>query len=269
MLGLYDIGEESTVVQHLYWFAALGANAVTCDWTNYTTEPGPNIKYNKDIYNNTENFLRTAQKIQGNVDFPVAKLYPTVRLYEERYELLSSVLDNAYALYEKYSDVWYKFDGSDKPFIVIFADWSLLNDEWHDKEIPFKDDRFDIRWSNGHLYGSTVEDNQEAQDSQGQALLVFCRGSRMRRKATTSLLQGRKDNKVEQMMCWAAIYNGWSQEETVRGMVDQVYDARPHLTLPQGCKGVVPKGSSCKQVQLSHGWTQHLMSISFTTVFTL
>ncbi len=261
LLGLYDIGEESTVVQHLYWFAALGANAVTCDWTNYTTEPGPNIKYNKDIYNNTENFLRTAQKIQGNVDFPVAKLYPTVRLYEERYELLSSVLDNAYALYEKYSDVWYKFDGSDKPFIVIFADWSLLNDEWHDKEIPFKDDRFDIRWSNGHLYGSTVEDNQgRLKIPKDKPYWLFVEEVKDEKEGYYKVFYKEgKDNKVEQMMCWAAIYNGWSQEEDSPwdGM-DQVYDGKTTFERSlRDVKELSPKALLVNRFNYPMAWTQH------------
>lgn len=261
VLGLYDIGEESTVKQHLYWFAALGINGVTCDWTNYTTEPGPNTKYYQDIYNNTENFLRTAQKLQGETDFPIAKLYPTVRLYEERYELLSTVLDDAYTLYEKYSDVWYKFDGSDKPFIVIFAEWDLLNNKWHKEDIPFKDDRFEIRWSNGHINKSTVEDKtgyrkipsdkpywffvEEVKDKEEGYYEVFYKEG--------------KDKKVEQMMCWAAIYNGWSKEEDSPwdGM-DQIYDGKTTFERSlRGVKELSPKALLVNRFNYPMAWTQH------------
>lgn len=239
-----------------------GVDAVTCDWTNYTNDPkDANKAYFKDIYKNTENFLKTAQKMQGKSDFPIAKMYPTVRLFGEDYDLLRSVLDDVYRLYEKYNDVWYKFDGSSKPFVVIFADWDLLNEQWLNSTIPFQDERFDIRWSNGHLNPSTVKDKEGRNKiTEKNPYWLFVEEVKAKEEGYYEVFYKQGKNKsVEQMMCWAAIYNGWSKEtDSPWDGMDQIYDGK--TTFERSLKDVKklsPKALLVNRFNYPTAWSQH------------
>ncbi len=262
LLGLYNIQDETTVKQHLYWISALACNAITCDWTNYSTYrlATTNKGYLEDIYLNTESLLKTAQEYK-DAEFSVPKVYTTIRLYEENYDDLKEVLDDCYTLYEKYSNAWYKFDGSNKPFIVIFADWNLLNEKWINEDIPFKDERFDIRWSNGHIKPIAVDDGkgnlripaknpywlfvEEAKDDKEGYYKVFYK-------------EGKK-GEVEQMVSWTAIYNGWSKEaDSPWDGMDQVYDGK--TTFERSLKGVKelsPKALLVNRFNYPTAWKQH------------
>ena len=153
LLGLYDQREPETARQHLYWMEALGCNVITLDWTNYNIwhDPSYEFNYNRYVYVNSEVLLETAQ---ATTDFDAPKIYVTVRMMGEDTELLKESVDDVYQLYEQFKEQWYFLDDgtadADKPFLVIFADHPYLT-KIQKGELPYQDERFNIRWSNGFL----------------------------------------------------------------------------------------------------------------------
>ena len=162
LLGLYDQRKETTAKQHLYWISALGCNAICVDWTNYTSYRTADSagwkKYTVGTYLNGQNLLKTAASAEG---FDVPKIYFAARLSGENYDGLRDVLDDLYALYEKYPDAWYRFDdgteNAGKPFIEIFIDCSLQAKLRQDGALV-NDTRWNIRYTNGYMSQSTETD---------------------------------------------------------------------------------------------------------------
>ncbi len=227
LLGLYDQKRSTTARQHLYWIAALGCNALTADWTNYTSyrfaaESGWR-KYTSGVYNNTEVLLRTAAE---TTDFAAPATYITVRLQGTNYDGLKQVLDDVYTLYQAYPSAYYKFaDGTaqaDKPFVVIFADKSVLTELG--KGVPFTDDRFNIRWSNGYLSDMTQQD-QNGSKYLAEVLPVWLfveaeenpeAGSGYYR----SFYKKGQDGSVEQTIAWASLHRGGFSWDPMNRIID-------------------------------------------------
>ncbi len=228
LLGLYDQRKETTAKQHLYWISALGCNAVCVDWTNYTSYRTADSagwkKYTAGTYLNGQNLLKTAASAEG---FDVPKIYFAARLSGENYDGLRDVLDDLYALYEKYPEAWYRFnDGTEnagKPFIEIFIDWSLQAKLRQDGTLV-NDPRWNIRYTNGYMSQSTeldakgykavpadvpvwlfVENEEDNAAGEGMYRTFYSAG---------------KDGKVEQMVAWASVHKGgfnWDKLNNVIG----------------------------------------------------
>jgi hypothetical protein len=216
LLGLYDQRKETTAKQHLYWISALGCNAICVDWTNYTSYRTADSagwkKYTAGTYLNGQNLLKTAASAEG---FDVPKIYFAARLSGENYDGLRDVLDDLYALYEKYPDAWYRFDdgteNAGKPFIEIFIDWSLQAKLRQDGALV-NDPRWNIRYTNGYMSQSTetdakgyravpadvpvwlfVENEEDNAAGEGMYRTFYSAG---------------KGGKVEQMVAWASVHKG-------------------------------------------------------------
>lgn len=236
LLGLYDQNRPETARQHLYWIAAIGCNALTCDLTNYSSYRTEGLgfsalKYNRGVYNNMEVLLQTAEQEQNGA-YEIPTIYPTVRLSGSNFDGLRMILDDMYTLYTQHKDVWYLFDDSgenrEKPFIVIFADWNYLNDEWLSGDIPFTDDRFNIRWSNGGLASGTKADaNGRLAIPEQNPFWLFVENVKAEREGYyKTVYKAGANHTAEQMTCWAALWQGWSQNGSMWDSMNQVYDGK-------------------------------------------
>jgi len=226
LLGLYDQRKPETARQHLYWISALGCNVIAADWTNFTSyrtaQDAGWLKYTKGVYDNTEVLLDTAQKCD---DFDAPKVYLVLRLFGEDYDKLRDVLDDVYALYSKYKEVWYTFnDGTQnaqKPFIQIFADHSVLS-KFSEEGPLFTDKRFNIRWSNGYL-GSigTVEGDKVAIP---YGTWLFVENEMDEANADKGLYRAYHakgpDKKPEQMIAWASVHKSGTEWDPLNKVID-------------------------------------------------
>ncbi len=150
LLGTYQSQDSTVIKQHAYWIKALGCNVIACDLTN-SGPSGQGSSYWDGVNKAFELQLKNLPQI---TEFEAPSVYPVIRLTGTNYSNLTLMLDDMYALYQQYPAKWYKLDdgtaNKDKPFIEIFADWSLLN-QWITSGIPIQDSRFNIRYSNGYL----------------------------------------------------------------------------------------------------------------------
>ena len=245
LLGLYDQRDPKTARQHLYWIAALGCNGMAVDWTNYTSHrlalqnSGEGwYKYCSGVYKNTEVLLNASK---SEMEFEAPKIYITVRLSGNDYDSLSEVLTDVYTLYEKYPEAWYFLDDgtsqSDKPFIVIFID-STIREQLIKGDFTFKDDRFNIRYSNGYLSSSTKSEKDGTKSISGDVPLWFFVEAEEDPSAGEGMYRifhkDSADGSVEQMIAWASVHKGgenWDElnhvlsgmttfERTLRGVAE-------------------------------------------------
>ena len=218
LLGLYDQRKPETARQHLYWIAALGCNAIAADWTNYTSyrmaKDAGWYKYTKGVYDNTEVLLKEASNTK---DFQAPAVYTVVRLFGEDYDKLKEVVDDVYTLYTKYQDAWYKFEDSTKPFLVIFADHTVLS-----KGADFADDRFNIRWSNGYLGSIGTEEGNNVSIPYGNWLFVENElDESMGDKGLYKAYYAKgADGKPEQMISWASIHKTGMDWDPLNNVID-------------------------------------------------
>ncbi|MBR0158993.1 MAG: hypothetical protein IJM24_07920 [Clostridia bacterium] len=228
LLGLYDQRKETTARQHLYWISALGCNAICVDWTNYTSYRTADSagwkKYTVGNYLNAQNLLKTAAGAEG---FDVPKIYFAARLSGENYEGLKDVLDDLYSLYEKYPDAWYRFDdgteNAGKPFIEIFIDWDLQA-KLRKNGALVNDPRWNIRYTNGYMSGSTetdangykavpadvpvwlfVENEEDNAAGEGMYRTFYSKGN---------------GGRVEQMAAWASVHKGGFNWDALNNVVN-------------------------------------------------
>lgn len=159
LLGTYDSTDVKVQMQHLYWMSALGCSGLQVDFTNCRSlkESGQSSGmrvYYSGVFRAYKALLST---ISQAAQFTAPTAYPMIRLNGSEYDNLKLMLDDMYSIYTAHPNSWYKLrDGSadqDKPFIVIFADWNLLQTWAAAGKVPFTDSRFNIRWSNGYLAG--------------------------------------------------------------------------------------------------------------------
>ena len=252
LLGTYDTADPKLQKQHAYWLSAMGVNVIMMDFTNAVSprEDTPKGKdmlyYDLGMMKMLEKQLNTVSKI---TEFTPPKTSVNLRLFEHNYDTFRLILDDIYAIYEKYPDMWYKLDDgtgrADKPFICIFADWDLLQ-TWAKTGVAFDDERFNIRWQNGAIAAyegvSTVNDegyrvirgdlpywifheNEEQEGRPGYYMKVY--------------KEGEVSKKPEQMQVWASY---WRADSTWDGMfrkidgklpfernIEAVYDVMPQV----------------------------------------
>jgi hypothetical protein len=253
LLGTYESQDSAVIKQHAYWIKASGCNVLACDLTNSASPDqaglGDDMKrFVTGVNKAFELQLRYLPKIQ---EFDAPSVYPVVRLSGTNYSDLALMLDNMYALYQEYPDKWYKFDDnsadSTKPFITIFVDGGLL-DTWASGGIPAgaKDDRFNIRYSNGYLLGHasiTSPDNNNIYRIPGNLpYWLFVENSREVSSPGyyTPVYKETADGPgVEQMTTWASICINGSEWDGLRDIqdgkipiaryTDPVYDLKPKV----------------------------------------
>lgn len=218
LLGLYDQTDDTTARQHLYWISALGCNGLTCDWTNFYPNDYPSV-FEKKVYTATEVLLKTAKEI---TEFEAPKIYITVRMHGDEFDTLRKTLDSVWSLYQKYPDqlYYYKDDisGDNKPLVVIFADGSkYLYGEWMNEKIPFEDERFTIRWSNGLISAAAKENNKgEYVISSDNPYWLFWESKTGYNEQTglyPAIYRQGVDGKPEQMAVWASVFSGDGWDE--------------------------------------------------------
>lgn len=231
LLGTYDSSDPKVVKQHLYWLAALGCNALQSDFTNWRSIREPNVDNNvKGFFNGISRAFETQLKVISQItEFDPPKAYGMMRLNGSEFDNLQLMLNDVYAFYEKYPDSWYKFDdGSDrkdKPFLVIFADWNLLG-RWTATGIPFDDERFNIRWSNGFLSGvqgvSKINDAGDRVIAKENPYWLFVENEEMPDKKGyyRPIYNEGQDGSPEQMITWASIWKGGPNWDGMLDMVD-------------------------------------------------
>lgn len=221
LLGLYNQLDASVARQHLYWIRALGCNVMTCDWTNFHANEYTS-PYEERVYKATENVLQVAKNTD---DFIPPKVYVTVRLHGDDFNVLQKTLDSVYSLYTEYAQQWYMFEdqnSTEKPLVVIFADHSfLLSKEWMNGNISFKDERFTIRWSNG-LLGNTAT-KEENQIISAPYWLFWEKDQNDKTGIYETIYRQNEELKPEQMIAWASVWRGseigWDEmNATVNGM---------------------------------------------------
>lgn len=255
LLGTYESQDSAVIKQHAYWIKALGCDVLACDLTNSASpsQPGFGADMKRYVTGVNKAFELQLQCLPKISEFDAPTVYPVVRLTSTNYSNLTLMLNDMYSLYQKYPDKWYKFDDNSanntKPFITIFVDGYLLN-TWALSGIPTgaKDERFNIRYSNGYLlahanittrdnnniykiprnlpYWLFVENSQEV-SSPGYYKPIY--------KETTDGLG------VEQMTTWASVcINGSNWDglrDTVNGKTpivrytDPVYSLKPKVLL--------------------------------------
>jgi len=215
VLGLYDQRKPEPLRQHLYWMSALGCNVFTIDWTNYTGYSGYNeaqdvqaLKYTEGLYGNTKVMLDTAKNI---TDFTPPKIYITVRMYGFDRKRLKGELDDVYKLYTEHKEQWYTFDditeNAEKPFLVIFADSNVLS-EIAKGRIPYQDNRFNIRFSNGLLPSFQEESDGTRSIPGNNPTWLFVETEKDPAAGEGYYKVYHKDNDsggVEQMSCWVSV----------------------------------------------------------------
>ena len=255
LLGIYESQDSAVIKQHAYWIKALGCDVLACDLTNSSSpsQSGLGTDMKRYVTGVNKAFELQLQHLVKITEFDAPTVYPVVRLSGTNYGSLTLLLDDMYALYQKYPDKWYKFDDNSanktKPFITIFADGNSLA-SWAQIGIPIgaQDDRFNIRYSNGYLlayanitsldnnniykipgnlpYWLFVENAQEA-SKPGYYKPIY--------KETTDGLG------VEQMTTWASVCisgSNWDGlRDTVNGKIpivrytDPVYNLKPKVLL--------------------------------------
>lgn len=235
LLGTYDQLEPQTAKQHLYWLSACGCNALTCDWTNYQSYKDPEadkstVKYRTGVYNNTEVLLKTAESLRATESYNIPLVYVTVRLFGDDYTMLRTVLDEVYELYSRYPEQIYHFDGSEKPFIVIFADKDVMSG-WEKKGDEITDERFDIRWSNGDLASEYGTENSETGVNEIPAdrkMWLFVDSDKSDKEGyyKTGAVLG-EDGRVEMTTGWCAMWYGWCRDGSEWDGMDNLYDGLP------------------------------------------
>jgi hypothetical protein len=253
LLGTYESQDSAVIKQHAYWIKALGCDVLACDLTNSASpaQAGLGDDMKRFVTGVNKAFELQLQYLPKISEFDAPEVYPVIRLSGTNYSDLTLMLNDMYTLYQKYPDKWYKFDDNSadntKPFITIFADGNLL-DTWTISGIPAgaKDDRFNIRYSNGYLlehsnitsrdnndiyripgnlpYWLFVENSQEV-SSPGYYKPVY--------KETTD------GSGVEQMTTWASICINGSDWDGLRDIkdnkipivryTDPVYNLKPQV----------------------------------------
>lgn len=228
VLGLYDLGDSDVSRQHLYWMSALGCNGVAVDWTNYTSYRDltvNNVAYNTGVYCNTEVLLKTAK---NEKDFDTPGVYVTVRLSGTNFKKLKETIDDVYALYEKYSEAWYYFDdgtkNADKPFLVIFTDWDIIDAYIMQDDVLYEDDRFNIRFSNGFLSSRASLEKDGTRSIAGNIPLWLFIENEMDDSAGEGMYRtfhkDGPDGKVEQMIAWASVYKGGTKWDGLNNIIN-------------------------------------------------
>jgi len=236
LLGKYSSQDPKIIKQHAYWIKALGCNALACDLTNARSIREAKIsadmmRFYKGINKAYELQLKNLSEI---TEFTAPTAYPTLRLNSEEYDNLRLMLDDMFALYEKYPTKWYKLDdgtdNKDKPFIVIFADGGQLKN-WVTAGIPVQDDRFNIRWSNGYLAGqegiTQLDSNNTRMIAGNLPYWLFVEGTKdkSRNGYYEPIYKALPSGKgVEQMITWASVHLGGTNWD---GMQDEIDGKMP------------------------------------------
>lgn len=227
LLGTYDSTDKNVIRQHFYWMAAMGIDGVQCDITNTRSPRLPGYegmaKYFKGTIAAFTSVLGVSAEKPENYKNP--KAYVSVRLFGEEYDGLQMLLDDLYAIYGGNEDGWYKFDDgsdrADKPFIVIFADWHLI-ERWSKADrFPFDDERFNIRWCNGYLAGYMKDDGEGgAYFDENDPVWLFVENVPGDKEGYYKPFYKKgKDGTVEMMQTWASLYLGGSGWD---GLTDEV-----------------------------------------------
>ncbi len=230
LLGTYQSQDPAVIKQHAYWIKALGCNVMACDLTN----SGPSGKGAPYYFNGINlAFELILKNLPEITEFEAPSVYPVIRLTGTNYSNLTLMLDDMYALYQQYPAKWYKLDdgtaNKDKPFIEIFADWSLLN-TWAQSGIPAQaqDDRFNIRYSNGYLLSQpaiTQLDNNNIHKIPGSVpYWLFVENTQDPLKGYGYYEPVYKEmpngQGVEQMITWASVCINGSDWDGLRDTVD-------------------------------------------------
>lgn len=233
LLGKYESQDPTIIKQHAYWIKALGCNAVACDLTNSRSTRAKNspAAWRSYYIGANKSFELQLKYLSEITEFNAPAAYPTIRLIGEEYDNIKLMLDDMYALYEKYPSKWYKLDdgteNKDKPFIVIFADGQLLK-QWITEDIPLNDDRFNIRWSNGYLVAQEgvtqfdADKNRKIAANKPYWLFVENIKSSTKNGYYEPIYKMLPNGKgVEQMISWASLYLGGRSWD---GLLDKVDD---------------------------------------------
>jgi hypothetical protein len=265
LLGTYESQDSAVIKQHAYWIKALGCDVLACDLTNSSSpgQAGLGDDMKRFVTGVNKAFELQLQWLPKISDFDAPTVYPVVRLTSTNYSNLTLMLNDMYTLYQKYPDKWYKFDdhsaNNAKPFITIFVDGDLLN-TWALSGIPAgaKDDRFNIRYSNGYLlahanitapdnnniykipgnlpYWLFVENSQEV-SSPGYYKPIY--------KETTDGLG------VEQMTTWASICINGSNWD---GLRDTINSKIPIVRYTEPVYNLKPKVLVVNRFNYSIAW---------------
>lgn len=230
LLGLYDQRKPAVIRQHLYWIYSLGCNGIIVDYTNcpttYRDLKGDSFyKFTFGLYKNIEGMLKTASE---ETQFAAPKITVALRMNGRDYTKLQGVLDDMYALYEMYPDAWYKFDdgteNASKPFIEIFVDFDVIAEYFKENKKLEKDDRFNIRFTNGYLgqysqenadgsaalspeseFWYFVENIDDEEAGEGMYKVLYKKG---------------ENNSVEQMVAWASVHRGYLEWDELNNKIN-------------------------------------------------
>ena len=234
LLGTYDQRDPEVCRQHLYWLRNAGFTVISVDVTNVKTiqddsDPGMYYYY-KGVYDNVEALLAEARKMTEEGISDVPKIYVNVRLFGEDYDGLKLVLEDYKALYEKYPEQVWHYNGSEKPFIGIFADWSLF-DQWKYRPKTDVDDYFDYRWTNGFLknYGSADGQGGFAIDSR-RLLWPFVENEKGSEEGSyVPIYTADADGDPEAMVASVSVWEGWNTDGSHWDAMNNLIDGKTPL----------------------------------------
>ena len=228
LLGTYDNNDKNVIRQHFYWMAAMGIDAVQCDITNTRSPRLPGYdgmaKYFKGTMTSFTSVLDVSAEKPENYKNP--KAYVSIRLFGEEYDGLQMLLDDLYDIYGEHGDGWYKFDDgsdrADKPFIVIFADWHLIEKWSKGDKFPFDDERFNIRWCNGYLANYMTDDGEGgAYFEENDPVWLFIENVPGDKEGYYKPFYKKgKDGTVEMMQTWASLYLGGTDWDGLTDLID-------------------------------------------------
>src|SRR6056297_2625051 len=232
LLGTYESQDPAVIKQHAYWFQALGCNVFASDLTNIASVRAPGSSSSMESFYSGvlkafENQLKELREIE---EFDAPEVYPVLRLFGTTYGTFEYMLDDVYALYEKYPEKWYTLDDesedSSKPFIVVFTDWTLLSN-WASNGVTHeaKDDRFNIRWSNGFLLntaGITETGTNGTRKIPGDVpFWLFVENEQTTNGRYQAVYKESPDKQsVEQMITWASVWLNGNEWDGLRDTID-------------------------------------------------
>ena len=228
LLGTYDSSDKDVIRQHFYWMAAMGVDGVQCDITNTRSPRLQGYEGMAKYFNGTLNSFTSVLDVSAEKpdNYKNPKAYVSIRLFGEEYDGLQMLLDDLYDIYGEHGDGWYKFnDGSeraDRPFIVIFADWALL-EKWSKKDnFPFDDERFNIRWSNGYLGGCVKKDADGGKYiEENDPLWLFVENESAGEEGYyVPYYKKGADGEVEMMQTWASVHLGGESWDGMTDLID-------------------------------------------------
>jgi hypothetical protein len=217
----------NVILQHAYWLKCLGADGMIIDWTNeFANNPVPTFSDVANAVCKTLGPLTDPPKVVFAVRLPENE--PASQALAD----LQVLADNVYSIYNQPTNQnhhleYYIPDGGprqNKPVLLVFENPDLLaaqSPQWDDS-------RFNIRFTNGFLYGRvpTTDTTDPAKEaavfSNSAPYWNFVEDTERRTGYPVALYRQLPSSVLEQSAIWVALNMGGPNNVNWEGMTDTV-----------------------------------------------